>query len=120
MLILLLSLINQVLNELEKEEETDRHRVLEQATAIIQGTLDSESVEHENSTNYEGDVETNETVQNEESQMVKTEAYSEESRQEDNSFGDGNTNLTLEPGLILVSLNAVFVQIFWSSSMLSQ
>ena len=61
-------------------------------------------MEHENSNNYEGDVEINE-----ETQTAKTEACSEKSQQEENGFGDGNTNLTLEPGLILVSFTAVFV-----------
>ena len=57
-------------------------------------------MEHETSNNYEGDVETKKIVQNEETQIVKTEAYSGENQQEENGFGDGNTNLTLEPGLI--------------------
>ena len=73
---------------------------MEKATAIIQGNLDNESVEHENSNNCEGDVETKKIVQNEETQLVKTDACSGESQQEENGFGDGNTNLTLEPGLI--------------------
>ena len=81
---------------------------MEEATAIIQGN-DNESVEHENSNNCEGDVGTKEIVQNEENQIVKTEAYSGDSQQEENGYGDGNTNWSLEPGLILVILSQLYL-----------